>query len=67
MASTPPFVRRPRDKGADSICTKCFHNIAAYKTDEELAAAEREHVCNGPDAGPVIVRVNPKRDRSSRI
>jgi hypothetical protein len=61
MASAPPFVRRPRANGADSICTKCFRTIATDKTDEELTRAENEHVCTGrSDAEPVIVWVDPK-------
>jgi hypothetical protein len=38
--------RRNRDGTWDSICKKCFLTVAHCKTESELAASEKTHVCN---------------------
>lgn len=47
MITFPPFARRRnQDSSIDSICTKRFQTIASAACEDDLAAHEREHVCN---------------------
>ncbi|HEY4380141.1 MAG TPA: hypothetical protein VGN01_07325 [Acidobacteriaceae bacterium] len=51
MTSIVPSLfphRVNRDGSFDSICKRCFLTIASCASETELAAAEREHMCDGP-------------------
>jgi len=37
--------RRNRDGSFDSICLKCFATVASHKTEKELEAEDKGHVC----------------------
>jgi hypothetical protein len=37
--------RRNKDGSFDSICLKCFATVASHKTEEELEAEDKNHVC----------------------
>jgi hypothetical protein len=44
---SPSFPHRQnRDRSFDSICPRCFATIANEKSESDLAAFDRDHVCD---------------------
>jgi hypothetical protein len=49
MTEFVSFARRlNRDSSIDSICTKCYQTVACAENEEDLAIADRNHICD-PD------------------
>ena len=51
--------RRNRDGSFDSICKRCFQTIASCMSETALAAAEKEHMCEGPPLLHSLAAVRP--------
>ncbi len=52
--SREPFFphRHNPDGSFDSICLSCLLTIASHKTEDELVAAEKSHVCQNQCFSP---------------